>query len=112
MAQCLIVFAPHGVELKEAVEVHELDARGVVDVLSGAHRTQVALHGIEGAGVAVGHGVAQQSPVATYAYEVYAPCVDAYAADFYAAATHVAKSAKYFVVEAEDVPVEVTTYFG
>ena len=53
-----VLLAAHGVELEDAVEIHQLDACHVIDLPLRHHMFQVVVHGIEGDGIAVGAGIA------------------------------------------------------
>ena len=96
-------------QLEQRVEVHELDARYLIDLLAAEYAREVVAHGLKRVRVAVGQRIAQQGAVAAYAHEVDAPRVDADALDGDAAPGHSLQSANRLAVEAEDVPVEVAS---
>ena len=99
-------------ELIERVEIHELDARELIDALAALHPLQVVVKGRKRVGVAIGQRIAQQPSVATDTHEVNAPRVDADALDSHAALGHLAQPADNLVVEREQVPIDVAARFN
>ena len=93
MLECRVLFAPHGIELEDAVEVHQLNAGDVVDLALADDVLQVVVHGVEGDGVAIGARVAQDGAVGSDADEVDAPRVDADRGDRQSAAASLLQSA-------------------
>ena len=105
-----VVAVPHGRELEERVEGHELDARlGVHRFLR--HQPEVLLHGIPGVRVAVAVGFAHHLAVAADAHHVAPPGVDAYRGEADALVGQHLQCPGYLAVEGVDVPIEMAVAF-
>ena len=108
MLQGAVACLPHGIELEQGVEVHELYAGDVVDLLSGHDLAEVFLHAAHSVRVAIGQRVAQQGAVLTDTDKVDAPGVDADARDVELPGGCQLQAANDFVVYGVDVPIVVS----
>ena len=72
----------HCKELEDGVEIHELNAGDVVELLLASYVSQVVVHGREGVWVTVSPRISDYLPVFPNEYKVHSPGVDTYAGDF------------------------------
>ena len=107
--QCRVALASHGVELEERIEVHQFDARDVVERFGAENALEIVVFGLERVRVAIGQRIAQQCAVGADAGEVHAPRVDADALDVEAAPGRKLQAVEDFAVERENVPIDVSS---
>ncbi len=74
--QCRVALAMGGEKLVDRVEVHDLDARAVID-FAARHQLEELFGRAVGVRIAVGAGLSQQLPVSADEHHIDAPCVDA-----------------------------------
>ena len=95
--------------MEKRIEVHELDARDVVHLVSRHLLLEIFLHLAHGVRVAVSQRIAQNGAVAAYTYEIDTPSVYTNALYFYLPFGNKSQSIYNFIVKSEDVPVEVSS---
>ena len=103
-----VTVLPHGIQLKQRVEVHQLDAGDVIHLLATDDLLQILLHSPEGMRVTVCHRIAQQRTILRHEDEIDAPRINADRRDGYLSACHLLQTAYHLKIEGIDIPIEMT----
>ena len=103
-----VTVLPHGIQLKQRVEVHQLDAGDVIHLFATDDLLQILLHSPEGMRVTVRHRIAQQRTILRHEDEIDAPRINADRRDGYLSACHLLQTAYHLKIEGIDIPIEMT----
>ena len=114
LAGCLqrrVTVLAHCGKLEKRIEVHELYACALIDLLSG-NLLKELLHDALGVWVAVGERIAEHVAVLSHTDEIDAPGVDAYTLEPDTLVGHHTQGADDLVIKCIDVPVEMPAQLG
>ena len=111
MCQSTVAISPHGIELEEGVEVHQLNTGNVVYRFLVDAPLEILLHHPHRVGVAVGQGVAQYRLVLAHANEVYPPGVDTDRGNIHMPLGNDFQTLYHLVIQGKDIPIEMSSRF-
>ena len=107
--ECRAAVAAQGVELEDRIEVHNLDARLLVESLAG-HTLEKYIGCSDGVGIAVAVGQAKQRSILAEKGEIDAPSVNADRLDLNAALGNKAQALNDGGVDSGQIPMEVALH--
>ena len=108
MTERAVVLLPHGIELIEGVEVQELDACYLIDILLRRNLFQIIVHRLKGDRIAIGTRIAEYRLVVANKHEVNAPGVDTDTGNLNIPAGHFLQPLDDLKIEGIDIPIVVT----
>ena len=98
----------HGSELEKGIEIHELNARFLIDLLLW-NTLEVLFHYAFGMRVTIRIGITKDATITAYRNKINSPCVDSNAGEGNALFSCLAKGTDDFVIQSIDIPKEVAT---